>query len=83
MIGQEKSETIAVTGRDMRSEDMFLAWVMQLPHAADIAAAARIEIARLDAINSDSETIARLRSLLVQASASRFAMPRGRSRSKH
>jgi len=65
------------------SEDMFLAWVLSLPHTANIAEEARIEIARLDRINSDCRATMRLREMLVQASGHHLWLSRGRSRSRH
>ena len=73
----------SVGNRDSRSEDMFLAWCLGLPLSTDVAEAARIEIARLDEVGADSAATMRLRNLLVQASKSGFASPRGLRRSRH
>jgi hypothetical protein len=77
------AERREIDAGNMRSEDLFLAWVLQLPHTADIAEQARIEIARLDAAKRDCEASMRLRDMLLQASSVPFAMPRGRNRSRH
>lgn len=54
-------------GKLPEPEDVFLAWLMQLPFEADIAAAARHEIIRLDAIAPLSAGPRRLRELFVAA----------------
>jgi hypothetical protein len=50
------------------SEDLFLAWFLRLPHNADVAQAARNEIARLNRLEHICETTLRLRTMLEQAS---------------
>ncbi len=50
-------------------EDVFLAWLLSLPSGADIAAAALIEIERLDRAAPLSSGPARLKSLMEQAVA--------------
>ena len=49
-------------------EDLFLAWFLRLPHTADIAEAARIEIARLNTLETISDTTHRLKIMLELAS---------------
>lgn len=44
-------------------EDVFLVWLLGLPEGADPAAAARIEIARIDAAGLAQEKLRRLRAL--------------------
>lgn len=48
-------------------EDVFLAWLLSLPDDADVAAAARLEIARLDRKAPLSAGPLRLRQLMEQA----------------
>ena len=50
-------------------EDVFLAWLLSLAAGADIAAAARIEIERLERAGPLSPGPARLKSLMEQAVA--------------
>jgi hypothetical protein len=65
-----------------RPEDMFLIWYFSLPESANVAAAARIEVGRLDSIANACEKTTRLRALFVQASMP--ALPRqGRRRLRH
>ena len=71
------------TPRHRRSEDMFLAWFFSLPDDADVAAAARIEIARIDKSALPCEQVARLRTMLVQASYHQPPMSRSRRRQRH
>jgi len=59
-------------------EDVFLAWLLALPADADVASAARREIASLDRRAVLPAAAARLRALLVQAT--RPATPRRRAR---
>lgn len=65
-------------------EDVFLAWLMMLPPDADVASAARREIARLDATAPLQPGPAQLRRLFVEAarSASCAAKPTFRSEGK-
>ena len=63
------------------SEDLFLSWLMRLPEGADVARAARAEIARLDA-TEPTTSLLRLRNLLVQASVHSPVQP-GRQRRVH
>lgn len=65
------------------SEDMFLAWFFNLPADANVADAARIEIARIDGAASPCAQVARLRSLLHQATLNQPAAPRHRRRQRH
>lgn len=55
-------------------EDTFLAWILWLPEGADIAASARVEIARIDGAGNASASTLRLRALFEQA-AGPLAMP--------
>ncbi len=48
-------------------EDVFLLWLLQLPERADVAEAARSEIARLDRAAPLSPGPARLRELMAEA----------------
>ena len=48
-------------------EDVFLAWALSLPMDADIAAAARQEITRLDNAKGLTGPVRRLRKLLQEA----------------
>lgn len=65
------------------SEDMFLAWFLKLPDSANVADAARIEIARIDRAASPSDEVARLRSLLYQATLNQPVASRQRRRQRH
>lgn len=65
------------------SEDMFLAWFFNLPENANVADAARIEIARIDGAASPCAQVARLRSLLHQATLNQPVAPRHRRRQRH
>lgn len=49
------------------SEDLFLAWFLRLPHDADVAQAARSEIARLNRLEHICDTTYRFRIMLEQA----------------
>ena len=69
--------------RRRRSEDMFLAWFFNLPENTDVAAAARIEIARIDKSALLCEQVSRLRTMLVQASYQPPLMSRSRRRQRH
>ena len=69
--------------RHRRSEDMFLAWFFGLPEDTDVAAAARIEIDRIDRSALHCEQTARLRTMLVQASHPQPPMSRSRRRQRH
>jgi len=66
-----------------RSEDMFLAWFFGLPDSANVAEAARVEIARIDAIALPCEQVSRLRNMLVQASYQPPPMSRSLRRRRH
>lgn len=66
-----------------RSEDIFLAWLFGLPDSANVAEAARIEIARIDTVALPSEQVARLRTMLVQASYQSPLVSRRRRRQRH
>jgi hypothetical protein len=72
-----------IAHRHRRSEDMLLAWFFSLPESADVAEAARIEIARIDKSALPCEQVARLRTLLVQASYPQPLMSRSRRRQRH
>jgi hypothetical protein len=75
-----------IDGRELvhrRSEDMFLAWFFGLPDGADVAEAARIEIARIDKSALPCEQVSRLRTMLVQASYQSPPMSRSRRRQRH
>jgi hypothetical protein len=50
-----------------RAEDVFLAWVLGLPDDADIALAAKVEVARLDRSAPLPPGAERLREFLVEA----------------
>lgn len=50
-------------------EDVFLAWLVALPEDADIAAAARAQIARIDRVVPASAPLRRLRALFEEAAA--------------
>ncbi len=52
-----------------RPEDVFLAWLVALPEDADIAAAARAQIARIDRVVPASAPLRRLRALFEEAAA--------------
>lgn len=65
------------------SEDIFLAWFFSLPDSTDVAAAARVEISRIDEAALRSEHMARLRAMLVQASCPQPFMSRDRRRQRH
>jgi hypothetical protein len=65
------------------SEDMFLAWFFNLPDSANVADAARSEIARIDRAASPSGEVARFRSLLHQATLNQPAASRQRRRQRH
>lgn len=67
---------------DVSPEDMFLAWFLRLPHACDVAAAARHELARLDGMPL-SEATRRLRGLLEQATLSPSQATQSRRRVRH
>ena len=66
-----------------RSEDLFLAWFFSLPDSTDVAEAARIEIARIDRTAPPCEQVARLRTMLVQATHPQPPMSRNRRRQRH
>jgi len=77
-------ETVSNPGRvGVSPEDIFLAWFLRLPHNADVAAAARAEIARLDRLDLMSETTHRLRIMLEQASLYPLHVHHGRGRLQH
>lgn len=76
-------QTQTVTDIRGTSEDMFLAWFFNLPDNANVADAARIEIARIDDAASPCAQVARLRSLLHQATLNQPAAPRHRRRQRH
>ncbi len=57
-------------------EALFLAWLFAQPQGADIAAAARVEIARVGRTDIETETRVRLIGLLAQATVT----PQGASR---
>jgi hypothetical protein len=63
-------------GRGDTPEAIFFAWLVAQPQDVDIAAAARLEIARLGRIDIATETRARLIGLLTQAAV----VPPGASR---
>jgi hypothetical protein len=65
------------------SEEIFLAWFLNLPDGVNVADAARIEIARIDDAASPCAQVARLRSLLHQATLNQPAAPRHRRRQRH
>ncbi|MDB5523059.1 MAG: hypothetical protein JWM58_822 [Rhizobium sp.] len=65
------------------SEEMFLIWFFGLPDEANVADAARVEIARIDNEASSCEHILRLRGLLIQATLNQPAGPRTRKRQRH
>jgi hypothetical protein len=62
---------------------MFLAWFLRLPYHADVAQAARMELARLDRLDLTSETTHRLRIMLEQASLYPLHVHHGRGRQQH
>jgi len=57
-------------------EALFLAWLFAQPQGADIATAARLEIARMGRTDIETETRVRLIGLLAQATVT----PQGASR---
>lgn len=59
-------------------EDVFLVWLLGLPDDADVAAAARTEVARLDRLVALPAAAVRLRALLVQATRPMAPRRRGR-----
>ena len=61
-------------------EDVFLVWLLDLPDGADLAAAARTEIARIDRSRLRNAKVARLRDLFVEAACSADAPPRQSAR---
>lgn len=61
-------------------EDVFLVWLLNLPDGADLAAAARSEIARIDRSRLRNAKVARLRDLFVEAACSADAPPRHKAR---
>ena len=65
------------------SEDMFLAWVLSLSENASVADAARLEIARIDRIDSPGECMVRLRDMLLQATMNQPCSRRSRKRLRH
>jgi ferredoxin-NADP reductase len=65
------------------SEEMFLAWFLNLPDDANVAETARIEIARIDGAAAPCAQVVRLRSLLYQATLNQPAAPRHRRRQRH
>lgn len=77
------SDTNENAGAIPRSEDIFLAWFFSLPESTDVAAAARVEIARIDEAPLRTEQMSRLRTMLVQASCPQPPMFRGRRRQRH
>ena len=64
------------SGQSDTPEGLFLAWLFTQPPGADIAAAAKVEIARIGRIEIAAETRARLVGLLTQATVP----PQGASR---
>lgn len=64
-------------------EEMFLYWFLQLPANADVAQAARSEIARIDGSEPADAGMARLRGLLLQATLNQPSTPRHRRRTRH
>ncbi|MDB5556372.1 MAG: hypothetical protein JWL86_6356 [Rhizobium sp.] len=76
-------ETNENAHRHGRSEDMFLAWFFSLPESTDVAEAARVAIARIDKSALPCEQVARLRTMLVQASYPQPATSRSRRRQRH
>ena len=72
-------EPVAVPGR-LAPEDVFLVWLLDLPDGADLAAAARREIARIDRSTVRTANVARLRDLFVEAACSAGAPPRRNAR---
>ncbi|MDP3896068.1 MAG: hypothetical protein Q8Q62_05285 [Mesorhizobium sp.] len=46
-------------------EEVFLAWLLWLPEGADMATAARREIARIDRVDNPADPLVRLRTLLA------------------
>ena len=70
------------TNPDATAEDMFLAWFLRLPHTSDVAAAARVELARLEPL-APSDSIRRLRSMLQQVCQSSATARAGRRALRH
>ena len=64
-------------------EALFLAWLFAQPQGADIATAARMEIARVGRIEIAAETRARLIGLLSQATVPPQGASRQRRRQRH
>jgi hypothetical protein len=48
-------------------EEAFMAWLLWLPAGADIAACARVEVARIDGADVEDARRSRLRALFVEA----------------
>lgn len=65
------------------AEDRFLAWVLRLDSPADMAEAAKREIARLDRDHAADDESLRLRAFLLQAVAFQPHAPRARRRHLH
>ena len=72
-------EPLALPGC-LAPEDVFLVWLLDLPDGADLAAAARSEIARIDRSTLRNAKLARLRDLFVEAACSADAPPRQNAR---
>lgn len=64
-------------------QDLFLAWLVGLPHDVSVERAAMTEIARIDAIASPSNAILSLRGLLHQATLTISHQPRRRRTRLH
>ena len=64
-------------------EALFLAWLFAQPQGADIAAAARVEIARIGRVEISDETRTRLAALLTQAMATPVGASRRGKRLRH
>ncbi|PWJ86471.1 hypothetical protein C7441_101352 [Pseudaminobacter salicylatoxidans] len=56
----------AEAGGEPQPEDILMAWLLWLPHDADVAKAAADEVARIDLRHPIPEGAARLRELLLQ-----------------
>lgn len=69
--GREEHAAAAWPSAQASPEDVFLIWLLRLPDGADVAEAARAEIARLDRAAPLAPGPLRLRGLLEQAAAVR------------
>lgn len=75
-IGKKPSAAVRSTvspvlqSRLPEPEDIFLAWLLQVPEGVDLAAAAQREVERIDQSRVRGMAVARLRDLFVAAARS-------------